>query len=104
MPMFEKALIPVENTAPFEALSVTIARLFSASEVERHLNAVKSKGLKVRNFDGALNSGLLGADAVAQYKALNPAEQGMVREQYLGALEQVDMKLRMKFKNIYGYY
>jgi len=104
MAMFEKALIPVENTAPFEALRGAVTRALTPTEVEHFLKGLQSKGLKVRDWDGALQAGLFGADAIKNYSALNPAEQGMVREHYLESIEGVDPNLRMKFKNLFGYY
>ena len=101
---FTKALIPVENKQPFEALRQAIAQALSTGSVEGFLKKLEKSNIRVREWEKALAAGVFGAEAQANYKALTPAEQGMVRENYLASIEEVDMKLRAKFKKLYGYY
>ena len=101
---FTKALIPVVNTQPYEALRGSLKQTLSTDSVEPFLRKLEKSKIRVRDWEKALASGVFGAESQAQYKALNAAEQGMIRENYLASIEEVDMKLRKKFKNLYGYY
>ncbi len=101
---FTKALIPVEHQQPFEALRQCIEKALSTGSVEGFLRGLEKADIRVREWEKALAAGMFGAEAQTHYKALTPAEQGMVRENYLASIEEVDMKLRAKFKNLYGYY
>ena len=111
---FEQASLKVEKEAEFEELKGAIDRAFAADRVERFLNQVSKKGLRIRDWDSVLSKRIL--EAVDQqlsrsekkarqlYEALTVSDQGQVRELYLFRVEDVDPKLRTKFHKIFQYY
>jgi hypothetical protein len=101
---FIKAEITVEHVVPYEALRRALEQTLSRASVEKFLRGLQNSGTRIRDWDAVLQSGGFGKDAMEHYKALSAAEQGLIRENYLGSIEEVDMKLRKKFKSLYGYY
>lgn len=101
---FVKAEIPVEHVAPYEALRHALEQTLSRGSVEPFLRGLQKSSTRIRDWEAVLASGGLGKEATENYKALSAAEQGMIRENYLASIEEVDMKLRKKFKHLYGYY
>jgi hypothetical protein len=100
--MFTQAQIAVENAAAYESLRHVIAQSFGRAD--SFLAKLQSAGLRVREFQAVLSAGLFSAEAKVQWSALNPGEQGLIREFYLAQVEQVDTALRFKFRKLYGYY
>jgi hypothetical protein len=100
--MFTQAQIAVENTAPYEALRNTISQ--TLAKADDYLKRLERSGVRVRDWQAALGANLFGIEAKAHYALLNPAEQGLIREFYLSALEKVDAALRFKYRKLYGYY
>jgi 3-deoxy-D-arabino-heptulosonate 7-phosphate (DAHP) synthase len=102
---FTQAPLGVENEAVFGQLKMAVDAVFAASEVESFLRRVQKSRLRVRDFEGVLKAKLLkDANAAALYAQLGPSDAGQVREHYLQQLEQVEPKLREKFKKLYSYY
>ena len=86
-------------------MKMAIDAVFAASEVEHFLRRVQKSKLRVRDFEGVSKAKLLkDANAAALYAQLGPSDAGQIREHYLQQLEQVDPKLREKFKKLYSYY
>ena len=88
----------------FEAVKSAIAAKFAVDSVENFFKSLKSAGLRVRDFEGVLLGGKLGAATVAEYAKLTNADQGQIREFYLASLEQVELDLRDKYFKLYAYY
>ena len=102
---FTQAPLGVENEAVVGQLKMAIDAVFTPSEVESFLRRVQKSKLRVRDFEGVLKSKLLkDREAAALYAQLSPSDAGQIREHYLQQLEQVDPKLREKFKKLYSYY
>jgi hypothetical protein len=101
---FTQAQIPVENTQAFEPLKAAIAQAYGAANADAQLRKLQSAGIRVRDFESQLNSGMFGSDANTQYTSLTPAEQGLIREFFLSQIEQVGSDLRFKYRKLYGYY
>ena len=111
---FQQAAIKVDNEREFETLKNAIERVFTPSEVEKYLKKVKSRGLRVRNFEPILSqrifeevdADLVKSDKTAQsvYQALTISDRAQMREFYLFQVEKVAPDLRAKFKKIYQYY
>src|SRR5205085_6263210 len=114
MAVFEKALIRVENEKEFEELKGAIKRAFSPENVESFLKRLRSRNIRVRDFDAIVtqhvfedvDSGLKQSGVTAQqlYKALTMSDQAQIREFYLSKIEEVDTALRHKFRKLYQYY
>jgi len=102
--MFEQAAIAVQDERTYAALHSQIDVRFAASDVEVFLNRVKRAKLRVRDFEGVLNRGLLGKEAVALYKGLPVSDQGLTRERYLRLVEKVPVELRQRYLKAYAYY
>lgn len=106
---FERAAIPVEKEKEFAELRGAIEKVFAAGRVERFLGALKSKGVRVRDFETVLAKKILesaapelkGLGAQALYEALAVADKGQMREFYLGRVEQAPGELRHKFHQVY---
>jgi hypothetical protein len=58
----------------------------------------------VRDFEGLLRRGLLGATTAEAYQALGNSDRGQARELYLSLVEKVAPELRSRFLKVYAYY
>jgi hypothetical protein len=105
---FEQAAIKVEKEAEFAELKAAITRAFDPKSVERYLKKLRSKRLRVRDFDGVLAKGTLDEGkekrSLRLYRALTLSDQAQMREFYLFKLEEVSPELRTKFSKLYQYY
>ncbi len=102
--MFEQAVLPIEDQAHFALVKSSLEPLFAAGKVAGFLKQVQRSRLRVRNFEGLLERGLLGASTPAAYQALGNSDRGQARELYLSLVEQVPLELRSRFLKIYAYY
>jgi hypothetical protein len=106
---FERAAIPVEKEKEFAELRGAIEKAFAAGRVEKFLAALKSKSVRVRDFETVLAKRILesaspelkGCGAEALYQALTVPDKGQMREFYLVQVEQVPGELRHKFHHVY---
>jgi hypothetical protein len=109
---FEQAAIKIEREKEFNELKSSIAGLFAAGRVEQFLSRMQKKGIRIRDFDLMLASGvpeqvsdgLEKQGARKLYEALSLSDQAQIREFYLSRIEEVDPALRTKFQKIYQYY
>ena len=102
--MFEQAAIAVQDEKTYAALHSQIDARFAASDVEVFLNSVSRAKLRIRDFEGVLNRGLLGKEVATLYKALPVSDQGLTRERYLRLVEKVPADLRQRYLKVYAYY
>ena len=102
--LHQQAVLTVSDPATFTAVQGAVDQSFSAAKVEGFLKSLKSAGLRVRDFEGVLHAGKLGAATAAEYAKLTNADQGQIREFYLASLEQVELGLRDKYFKLYAYY
>jgi hypothetical protein len=110
---FEQAAIRVENEREFGALKAGFTRLFAPEKAERLLKRLGSKGIRIRDFDLVVSSGVMEAldDGLQQsgparklYEALTISDQAQIREFYLSKIEEVEPGLRAKYQKLYRYY
>jgi hypothetical protein len=109
---FEQAAIKVARDKEFGELKSGLVRIFAPDVVERFLKGLQGKGIRVRDFDLVLSSGLLEKldDGFASsggrklYDVLPTSDQAQVREFYLSKVEEVDSALRHKFRKLFQYY
>jgi|SRR5579884_63226 len=99
--MYTQALIPVENAKSFGDLKKAIDTAFSD---ERFFKSASRKSIRIRNWDGILQAGLLGKEAAGLYASLGDSDKGQIREHYLKQVEQVRPEWRKKFLKIFSYY
>jgi hypothetical protein len=114
MSLFEQASIKVERTRELEELKGSITRVFAPQKVQKFLERLQSKGIRIRDWDAILAQQALdredealaksGSSAQALYQALSMSDQAQMREFYLSRIEEVDEALRHRFKRIYQYY
>ncbi len=102
--MFVQAVLPVNDEVHFAAVKASLEPLFASGNVTGYLKRVKQSKLRVRDYEGLLQRGLLGATTAEAYKALGDADRGQARELYLSLVEQVPLELRSKFLKVYAYY
>jgi hypothetical protein len=102
--MFVQTVLPIADEARFGAIKASLEFLFATGNVAGFLKRVRRSSLRVRNFDGLLQRGLLGSTTAAAYQALCDSDRGQVRELYLALVEQVPQELRGKFLKVYAYY
>jgi hypothetical protein len=102
--MFEQAAIAVQDEQGFAQLHALIDALFDARDVEVFLNRVRKSKLRIRDYEGILERGLLGKEAIALYQALPVSDQGLTRERYLRLVEAVPLELRQRYFKAYAYY
>jgi hypothetical protein len=102
--MFVQPVLPIEDEARFAAIKASLEPLFASSNVAGYLKRVQRSKLRVRDFEGLLQRGLLGATTAEAYKGLSDSDRGQARELYLSLVEQVGLELRGKFLKVYAYY
>jgi len=102
--MFEQATIPIQDEKTFAEVRQALDNVFAPARVSEFLRNVARAGLRVRQFEGVLASGLLGSQAQRSYAALGDADRGQIREQYLRRVEQVAPDVRQKFFRLYASY
>ncbi len=102
--MFEQAAIAVTDEQGYAKLHALIDAAFDARDVEVFLNRVSKAKLRVRNYEGILERGLLGKEAAGLYKALPVSDQALTRERYLRLVEKVQLELRQRYFKAYAYY
>jgi hypothetical protein len=102
--MFEQAAIAVRDEKGYAQLHGMIDAAFESRDVEVFLNRVARSRLRIRDFEGVLQRGLLGKEAIALYAALPVSDQGLTRERYLRLVEAVAIELRERYFRIYAYY
>jgi hypothetical protein len=102
--MFVQTVLPVEDEVHFAAVKASLEPLFASGNVAGYLKRVKKSKLRVRDFEGLLERGLLGAATPQAYGALGNSDRGQARELYLSLVEQVGPELRGRFLKVYAYY
>ena len=86
--MFEQAGIAVQDEKTYAQLHTLIDAAFDSRATWKFfLNRVIRYKLRIRDFEGVLERGLLGKEAIALYKALPVSDQGLTRERYLRLVE-----------------
>ena len=110
---YEQAQIPVQKVEEFEQLRSALQRIFSSEALPRFYRRLESKEIAAREFEKILGLKLLeeadrelaatGRSAQELYHSLSQSDQALMRESYLERIEQVDPKLRLKFRRIYEY-
>jgi hypothetical protein len=111
---FEQAAIRIEKEKEFEELTDAFSRALGADKVEKFLKRVRRSSSRVRDVEAVLAKGVLeqvdevlaksGKTARALYTSLTVSDQAQMREFYLSRIEEVDPKLRTKFRKLYRYY
>jgi hypothetical protein len=101
---FEQAAIAVQDEQGYAQLHASIDAVFDARDVEVFLSRVGRSKLRVRDFEGVLNRGLMGKEAAGVYAALPVSDQALTRERYLQKVEAVSPKLRQRYLKVYAYY
>ena len=102
--MFEQAAIAVEDKQGYARVHALIDAAFDARDVEVFLNRVKNAKLRIRDFEGILQRGLLGKEAAGLYGALPVSDQALTRERFLRLVEAVPLELRQTYLRVYAYY
>jgi len=112
--MYQQAQIAVQKTVEFDQLRSALERIFSSAALDKFFSKLGSSSVPVREFEKVLDKrffekadGALagqGKSAKELYQALTVSDQALMREFYLEKIEQVDVKVRDKFKKIYQYY
>jgi hypothetical protein len=101
---FEQAAIAVQDEQGYTQLHARIEAAFDERDVEVFLSSVGRKKLRIRDFEGALQRGLMGKDSAGLYKALPVSDQALTRERYLQKVEAVSPELRQRYLKVYAYY
>ena len=102
--MFIQAVLPIEDQAHFATVKASLESLFVSANVAGFLKKVQRAKLRVRDFEGLLQRGMLGAGTAGAYQALSNSDRGHARELYLSLVEKVGPELRVKFLKVYAYY
>jgi len=108
---FEQAAIKVDREKEFQELKRAIERAFEPRNIEKFLKKVRSRNLRIRDFEAVLagraleeSGALAGPKAKVLHQVLTLSDQAQMREFYLSRVEEVDPKLRTKFQKVYRYY
>ena len=107
-----EASIQVERQKEFGELKRALLRALAPSEVDQFLHRLQAKGIRIRDIDLVLASGVLeqGDEELARagarklYDALTISDHAQLREFYLLKIEEVDSRLRTKYQKLYRYY
>ena len=108
---FSQAQIAVQNAEAFGALKSLIENALVEANLDSFLHTMKRCGYKVREFEAVLEDHVLeqvpGASASKPaedlYAELGPSDQGMIREFYLTAIEQIPVEWRRKYQKLFQY-
>jgi len=98
----EQGVIPVADPENYGAVHAAIEAAFSAAGLQEFLRSIERTGLRIRDFEQVLRTGILGAET--EYGRLGNGDRGQIREFYLARLERVAPELRAKFCKLYAYY
>jgi hypothetical protein len=110
---FQQAAIKIEREREFGELKSVVERVFAPDRVERLLQQLNRKGIRIRDFDLVLAGGIFeqadgglakSGSARRLYESLAVSDQAQIRELYLAKVEEVDSTLRFRFKKLYQYY
>ncbi|HTD24765.1 MAG TPA: hypothetical protein VK738_19065 [Terriglobales bacterium] len=102
---YTQAGIAVDNQQVFGELKAAIDAVFAPQAVDKFLRSMEKSNLRIRDFAGVLQKGLLPQALAEQlFSSLGTADQAQLREHYLTKLEQVEPAIRSKFKKLYSYY
>ena len=101
---FKQAAIAVNDEKGYAEFHKLLDAAFDAHDVEVFLSRVIRYRLRIRDFEGVLQRGLVGKTAAALYAALPVSDQGLTRERYLRLVEAVPEELRQRYLKAYAYY
>jgi hypothetical protein len=101
---FEQAAIAVQDQQGYAGLHARIDAAFDSRDVEVFLSRLVRSKLRIRDFESALNRGLLGKEAAELYASLPVSDQALTRERYLRLVEAVPLELRQRYLKVYAYY
>jgi len=111
---YQQAQIAVTKTEEFEQLRSALERVLAPATVEKFYRKLQSRTVYVREFEKIAGSGILeeldgalaksGKTARQLYESLTISDQALMREFYLERIEQVDVKIREKYRKVYRYY
>ena len=111
---YQQAQIAVTKTEEFEQLKSTLERILAPAAVEKYYSRLQGSAVNVREFEKIAALGIFeavdstlaksGKTATGLYGSLAVSDQALMREFYLERIEQVDMKIREKYKKVYRYY
>jgi hypothetical protein len=102
--MFVQTVLPIEDETHFAAVKASLEPLFASGNVAGFLKRVRRARLRVRDFEGLLQRGLLGVSTAEAYRELRDSDRGQARELYLSLVEKVPQELRGRFLKVYAYY
>ena len=108
---FSQAQIAVQNADAFGELKALIENALVEAKLDSFLQTMKRCGYKVREFEAVLEDYVLeqvpGASASKAaedlYMELGPSDQGMIREFYLTAIEEIPVEWRRKYQKLFQY-
>jgi len=111
---YQQAQIAVTKTEEFEQLKSAVERVLAPTAVEKFYSRLQSRTINVREFEKIAGAGIFealdsslkasGKTAPQLYQSLALSDQALMREFYLERIEQVDMKVREKYRKVYRYY
>jgi hypothetical protein len=102
--MFVQPVLLIQDETHFAAVKASLEPLFASGHVAAFLKRVQKSKLRVRDFEGLLQRGLLGKATADAYGSLSDSDRGQARELYLSLTEKVGPELRGKFLKVYAYY
>jgi hypothetical protein len=109
--VFEQAVVKIDKEKEFEELKGRIIGALAPEEMERFLRRAEKNGIRVRQLEAALRHGIFDhrrgvsvTNSQALYEALTVSDQAQMREFYLSKVEEIEPKLRHKFRKLYQYY
>jgi hypothetical protein len=102
--LYERPQVAIDDEPTYRTVHTAVVNAFSPRQVRDFLASLERRNLRIRDFEEVLGAGKLGVNTAAEYHRLSPNDQGLIREQYLASLEQVELPLRDKFFKLYAYY
>ena len=107
---FVQATIAVQSSETFAKLKAAVESALSPANVDAYLKGLSKAGLKVREFERALEKSVLEqanggrqGDAATLYNQLPVSDQGQMREFYLTRIEQVPSEIRTRHRKVFQY-
>ncbi|MGH9512345.1 MAG: hypothetical protein ACRD2U_09430 [Terriglobales bacterium] len=106
---FVQPVVKIDKEKEFEELKGLVSHALAPKEMESFLKKAGKKGVRVRQVEAAFENGIFdrknaGTTALSLYQALTVSDQAQMREFYLSKIEEIEPKLRHKFRKLYQYY
>ena len=102
--LHEQPVLPLHDAERYGVVKAAVDTSFGEGKIQEFLQSLDRRKLPIREFESALNAGLMGQATTDAYNRMGECDQAQIRELYLDLVEQVAPELRRRFFQLYSYY